>query len=429
MGFEPGEVARIATASALEFLERHNCAPDLRVFLVDRPNSAGMTALLDHVPRATEAAGEKRLILEAGELSMMAGRFICVVNPCNWRLAGHGGRTNTQVNKAAGPCLEARSRERCKFPTTAVPVPIKLPQDSPLHAAGVEIIIQVLGPNLNPLLPECLDKDPREAVRLLRLSYDRALDCFWRQVAGDDSTIGAEKSNGSAGRGGADLGTGDVFPPYNTALGKTMRLEASGGLGSWRDALHQYTALEARPNSLQDRVFFETNSCVIIYDGYPKARRHLLLVLKKQVMDLKGPSDLRREHLPILREQHTLAMSVAESLQAEAGVPMRCGYHALPSLEPLHLHIISEDLESPFLKKKAHWNSFSTDFFLKSSWVEEKLEQEGQLDLDQNRYQSLKEQPLQCHRCGATPANIPLLKEHNRACFWQAMTEMGDLSS
>lgn len=42
----------------------------------------------------------------------------------------------------------------------------------------------------------------------------------------------------------------------------------------------------------------------------------------------------------------------------------KIGYHALPSMQQLHLHVISNDFDSPCLKTKKHWNSFCTDFFL-----------------------------------------------------------------
>lgn len=40
-------------------------------------------------------------------------------------------------------------------------------------------IVQILGPNLDPRFPDCLESRPDEARRLLRLSYDKALACFW----------------------------------------------------------------------------------------------------------------------------------------------------------------------------------------------------------------------------------------------------------
>ena len=42
----------------------------------------------------------------------------------------------------------------------------------------------------------------------------------------------------------------------------------------------------------------------------------------------------------------------------------KIGYHASPSMHRLHLHVISTDYDSPSLKTKVHWNSFTTPFFL-----------------------------------------------------------------
>ena len=44
----------------------------------------------------------------------------------------------------------------------------------------------------------------------------------------------------------------------------------------------------------------------------------------------------------------------------------------MPSLVPLHLHIISLDLTSPqgCLKHKKHWNSFATPFLVRARDVE-----------------------------------------------------------
>lgn len=43
----------------------------------------------------------------------------------------------------------------------------------------------------------------------------------------------------------------------------------------------------------------------------------------------------------------------------DVGLP-RCGYHGIPSLQPLHLHIISQDFDSVRIKKLRHYNSFTT---------------------------------------------------------------------
>jgi aprataxin len=40
------------------------------------------------------------------------------------------------------------------------------------------------------------------------------------------------------------------------------------------------------------------------------------------------------------------------------------GFHAIPSLSCLHLHIISKDMQSPALKNKKHFLSFTSRFFI-----------------------------------------------------------------
>ncbi len=105
-------------------------------------------------------------------------------------------------------------------------------------------------------------------------------------------------------------------------------------------------------------------------------RKHLLL-LPKQLPGVKTPKDLRRGHLKTLREIHILAARVAAHLEKDGG-SVKVGYHALPSMEPLHLHIMvssiytmqmswtlcsnfinllcqSSDMNSAFLKNRKHW--------------------------------------------------------------------------
>lgn len=42
----------------------------------------------------------------------------------------------------------------------------------------------------------------------------------------------------------------------------------------------------------------------------------------------------------------------------------RIGFHAKPSMDHLHLHVVSTDFVSTFMKTKKHWNSFNTEHFL-----------------------------------------------------------------
>ena len=91
---------------------------------------------------------------------------------------------------------------------------------------------------------------------------------------------------------------------------------------------------------------------------------------------------------------------------------LRYGYHAIPSMKPLHLHIVSQDFISQALKKKKHYLSFTSPFFMDAESVESKLEWSGSLDLSPAVYETMLKGPLSCHVCGKSQPNMPKLKAH-----------------
>ena len=62
----------------------------------------------------------------------------------------------------------------------------------------------------------------------------------------------------------------------------------------WQGGLSQYLA---RPSALQPFIFMDTREYMVIYDGYPKARIHLLMVPKPSYLNIDSIATLRREHL------------------------------------------------------------------------------------------------------------------------------------
>eukprot|EP00796_Vickermania_ingenoplastis_P000868 gene868-500_t len=90
------------------------------------------------------------------------------------------------------------------------------------------------------------------------------------------------------------------------------------------------------------------------------------------------------------------------------------GFHALPSLPQLHMHLLSMDLASPCLKHKKHYNSFATYFFLTSERVVDDLRQNGRVTLNQKvaELQRMEEQPMKCLWCGTGLKDIPTMKKH-----------------
>lgn len=96
---------------------------------------------------------------------------------------------------------------------------------------------------------------------------------------------------------------------------------------------------------------------VIIKDKYPKAKHHFLILPRENI---SGILKLDRSHLPLLNHMHGLAVR----LKSEHNLKCKIGFHSVPSMQRLHLHIVSDDFVSPCLKTKVHWNSYTTDFFM-----------------------------------------------------------------
>ena len=96
------------------------------------------------------------------------------------------------------------------------------------------------------------------------------------------------------------------------------------------------------------------------------------------------------------------------------------GFHSIPSMRHLHLHVISRDFNSVCLKKKKHWNSFTTAFWLDVDWVLQQLDSKQRateyLDYSIDEKEALEKGNMKCPKCGAALSNIPAVKEHVQVC-------------
>lgn len=117
-------------------------------------------------------------------------------------------------------------------------------------------------------------------------------------------------------------------------------------------------------NSLDDpELFVQADDLVtVIKDRYPKAERHYLVLPKEDISSLKV---VTKKHFSLLKHMDDVARKLCERGDCK-GKNFKIGYHAVPSMVRLHLHVISDDMNTPCVKTKKHWNSFNTDFFLDS---------------------------------------------------------------
>ena len=104
------------------------------------------------------------------------------------------------------------------------------------------------------------------------------------------------------------------------------------------------------------------------------------------------------------------------------------GFHSLPSLCPLHMHLTSLDMTSDSLKHKKHYNSFTTGFFLSRSFVDEQVRKHGVVKQVVGvegvaSCEAFETQAMICVWCQAPLRSVPELKEHlvkckNNECYF-----------
>ncbi|MEW5300925.1 MAG: hypothetical protein WDW36_003816 [Sanguina aurantia] len=148
----------------------------------------------------------------------------------------------------------------------------------------------------------------------------------------------------------------------------------------WTEALR---SIVRRPEAFRNEhpELFIDGECIMFDDKYPKARFHQLVIPRDQ--SLESIYDLQARHVPLL--QHMMAVAQAQSPQQHGGCSM--GFHAVPSMRQLHMHVISQDYDSPALKHAKHWNSFTTAYFLPVDQVISTLQLQGSIPMDIATYE------------------------------------------
>ncbi|CAM6043843.1 unnamed protein product [Sphagnum compactum] len=468
--FDHEKAADIIVKAAIQFFQDKEHA-GLRLIFVDlSPNSDMLARVRRNLVK--EGLDPQQLLTHAGDITKLrsSGGLACnmITNAANWRLKPGGGGVNAAIYKAAGHDLEQATKQYASTlnPGSAVVVP--LPLSSPLRKVeGVTHVIHVLGPNMNPQRPNCLAGDYVQGCQILRATYASLFNAFSTTVKGQASLplgfasqeragdIVAQESNkfknGGGVRGGASStrprlanaftilmnaakqkGTGelDTMPKRKRPVEKELNeihsevtrpastSDASNTHGTrkwdaWAQALR---AIVLHPEQHASIVLEVTDEAVVISDQYPKGQKHLLVIARRDGLD--SIEDVCIEHLPILQHLHSLGETWATSLLKEdPSLVFRLGYHWVPSMQQLHMHVISQDLDSPGLKNKKHWNSFTTDFFRDSQDILAEVENCGRVKPCSPEVEDrLLKMELRCHRCHTAQPNIPRLKSHLRSC-------------
>ena len=149
---------------------------------------------------------------------------------------------------------------------------------------------------------------------------------------------------------------------------------------SFRDAFQKYIDHPER----HDIVLFHDQNVIIIKDMFPKSTRHLLVIPRNRQVTKTHPLDAFCTDYPEFtgHELYNMVLGYVEKakdliidelfrysnvndksqLLEFRNTFIKAGVHSIPSLNNLHVHVITQDFHSPRMRNKKHYNSFTTKF-------------------------------------------------------------------
>ncbi|VFQ91669.1 unnamed protein product [Cuscuta campestris] len=410
-----------------------------RLVLVDLSRESKILSMVNN-KAAKKNIDPNKFFTFVGDITQLhsVGGLHCnvIANAANWRLKPGGGGTNAAIFNAAGPALECATKERIGSLAPGKAVVVPLPSSSPLFSReGVTHVIHVVGPNMNPKRPNCLNNDYVKGCKILSEAYSSLFDGFASVIRSqgdfyegssfksqDQQQLRDSQNCNQKVKREADFESTSKkcksFPkecgPSSECLLATNCFQQKypkKTWGSWAQALYD---IAMHPENYKNDVLEASCDVVVLNDKHPKAQKHLLVLARVEGLDqLK---DICKEHIPMLETMHAVGLKWAEKfLNENESLVFRLGYHSEPSMRQLHLHVISQDFNSKNLKNKKHWNSFSTPFFRDSVDVIEEVSQNGKATRRDDE-EKLLAMELRCHRCRSAHPNIPRLKAHVSSC-------------
>jgi aprataxin len=201
---------------------------------------------------------------------------------------------------------------------------------------------------------------------------------------------------------------GDKPVEQKSAEKKSPAPKAGGG---WNSALIQYCT---HPENFPDQIYFSNDKVVAMYDVYPKAKIHMLVMPRQLIPTF---ADLTKDSVPIVENVIKIGKGLVERFKKQhPTLTFKIGFHAVPSMKQIHMHLISQDFDSDCLKNKKHWNSFTTEFFIDADDFLKLLKQKGAISFDKEKYEQMLQRDLKCPKCGVKQPTIPAIKKHVVEC-------------
>lgn len=221
---------------------------------------------------------------------------------------------------------------------------------------------------------------------------------------------------------------------------RATRAEPARWFKGSRDALGPY--IQHPENFPPTAVIAHTPSFVVVNDLYPKSSVHVLLLPRSQAHTRQHPFEAFGDAAflkSVQSEVESVKGLVARELQRRFGTGSSAeaarqaaldgdgddqgelpagrdweaevisGVHTRPSMNHLHVHVLSRDMHSPALKHRKHYNSFNTPFLIDVADFPLRPD-DPRLDPGAEGY---LQWDLTCWRCGRSFGNrFKALKDH-----------------
>lgn len=206
----------------------------------------------------------------------------------------------------------------------------------------------------------------------------------------------------------------------------------------WKLALQDYIR---KPQDFEETIFWD-DEVVIISDAFPKSQFHLLVLPRNSQLTKKHPTvafiDKKAQLEPyVIRAQNYVFEQFTGKFSSLCGNPffkdeqefldrktfierfIHVGVHSVPSMDNLHVHVITKDFHSAKLKNKKHYLSFNSDFFI--LWSMLPLDH---IPVAEQQEQLIKNQDMVCNYCQANFKNrMQDLKRHLECEFVKNFAE------
>eukprot|EP01084_Bolivina_argentea_P123297 218502_1 len=199
-----------------------------------------------------------------------------------------------------------------------------------------------------------------------------------------------------------------VWPEYN---------------GFWKNVLYIYIKNKnERDYTYNECIFYEDNDFIVIYDRFFKAKIHLLIMPKIKFQSIYELNPLNNYHIKMIERIIQIAEWIKNDIlkRNKNIINIKYGFHAVPTLNQMHCHLISGDMDSQHMKKTKHYNSFNTQYFVPANILLKTLKiDKRKFTVDKKYYKNVfyNAKKLKCQFCFREFEELSDVKLHIKRCI------------